>query len=108
MSNFGISIVKWDDDSNLLETVSLCVLLNLITSYVFLLCEPGTQMTARFEAFSGEVGQCVWYLLPIELQRMYMTFLSNAQNPVKMCSYGGITCERDTSKKVSQSMLQCV
>lgn len=91
---------KWADVSNLLETVALVVMLNSIVTGIFLLCEPGARMSTKFEMFSEELEQCDWHLLPIEIQRMYIIFLSDSQQPVMMSSYGGIMCERETSKKV--------
>lgn len=59
-------------------------------------------MTNQFGLFGAEIGRCnlYWHSIPIEMQRMYLIFLSNTQNPTKMSSYGNIVCERETSKKV--------
>lgn len=65
-----------------------------------MLCEPAMMMTNRFEVFGEKVAECDWYLLPIKMQRMYCIFLLETQSPIVLCSYGGITCERNTSKLV--------
>lgn len=75
-------------------------MLSWTTIYIFLLCEPGERITIGFEDFSDELSGCDWYLLPIEMQRMYAIFLSDTQNPVKMESFANILCERETSKTV--------
>lgn len=72
----------------------------VVISFIFLICEPGTKMSIQFAAYGEQVEQSAWYLLPIELQRMYMIFVSYTQNPIKLSSYGGIGCERVTSKVV--------
>lgn len=95
------SFSQWADDSNLLETICLFFTLIWITIFTVLICEPGAKMTNQFVAFSNELSICDWYSLPIEVQRMYVISLSDTQNPIKMSSYANITCERDTSKKVS-------
>lgn len=94
------SFLKWNDDPNLLKIIILCYLIVLVISIVFMLCEPGHFCTTRFQKFEDTLGQCDWYALPIELQIMYTTFLSETQNPVNISSYGGIVCGRETSKKV--------
>lgn len=57
-------------------------------------------MTTEFEMFEDELIQCEWYLMPIEMQRMYIMFLANTQNPIEISSYGGLVCSRETLKKV--------
>lgn len=95
-------ISKWADDSNSFEFAVLFVAIAWATMFVFVLCEPGRQMTTQFEMFGDELGRFDWYLLPIELQRMYRIFLADTQYPVDICSYGGITCDRETSKRVGK------
>lgn len=65
------------------------------------ICEPGERVTHQFEQFCVEFGRCEWYKLPIEMQRMYLIFLSDTQQPQNICSYGGIVCTRETFKKVT-------
>lgn len=74
----------------------------MMTEYIFLLCEPGMLMTHQFELFGEELARCNWYALPIEMQRIYALFLSDSQHPIEMTGYGGITCDRDTAKRVNQ------
>lgn len=94
-------ILKWAVDSNSFKVVSLTVLVSVAIIAVFIVCEPGALMTKQFEKFGSELYRCDWYALPIELRRMYLVFLSDTQNPIAISSYGGIRCERETSKKVS-------
>lgn len=113
---------KWGDDPQLIEIVPLSVLVNIIKfefrktgtniclittfqviwmiGFVFILCEPGAIMTKQFEEFEDELSKCYWYLLPIKMQPMYMVLLSYTQNPVNISTFVGITCDRETSKKV--------
>lgn len=76
------------------------MVLNAVSIGIILLCEPGARMTIEFEMFEENLNQCDWYTLPIEMQQMYMIFLSNTQSPIQMSSYGGIVCDRETLKKV--------
>lgn len=91
---------KWDDDANFLEMVPLIFLLIWMTIFVLLLCETGTRMTQQFNALSDELSRCDWYLMTIGMQQMYLIFLSDTQNAIKMLSFANIPCERETSKKV--------
>lgn len=84
--------------------VPIVNLLTWMIIFVLLLCEPGTRMTNEFQAFGDELSQCEWYLLSIEMQRMYLIFSMDTQNPIKMMSYANIACERETSKKVHSNV----
>lgn len=93
-------VTKWADDSDLFKIVNLFVMLFWMIVYTFLLCEPAARMTNQFSLFDDEVSKCDWYWLSIEMQRMYMVFLSNTQHPMKMQSFANIIAERETTKKV--------
>lgn len=99
-SSFLFSFSKWADDPNILEIIPLFIVLFWMIIFIFLLCEPGVRMTMQFEVFSDKLSRCKWYLLSIEMRQMYLIFLSNTQNSIKMFSYANIICERETSKKV--------
>lgn len=86
--------------------IPLGVILNTILTIQFILCELGVMMTKHFEIFCEKYAQCPWYSMPIDMQRMYMIFLATTQSPISMTSYGGITCERDTSKKVEMNTFE--
>lgn len=91
---------KWNENSNLFDTFVVCVILFMVFAFICMLCEPGEMMIDRFAKFEDELVQCEWYLLPIKVQSMYTIFVSSTQNPIKVASYGGIMCERETFKKV--------
>ena len=92
--------LKWDDDSELYEIIILSVMIFWVFAFNFAICEPGERVTDQFEQFGEEVERCEWNKLPIEMQRMYLIFLSDTQQPVNIRSYGGILCTRDTFKTV--------
>lgn len=100
---FSNPIRKWGD-ANLFKVGVLSYVIFVVIAYVFILCEPGARMIKHFEIFEENLSQFDWYLLPIDLQLMYMVFLSETQNGVKISSYGGIVCERNTSKLVRKKM----
>lgn len=102
---FSFFTLKWADNSNFFELFAAIMFLNVVVSGLYLICEPGARTTTEFEMFEEELRKCEWYLLPIEMQRMYTILLSDTQNPIQMCSYGGIVCNRDTLKRVLISIV---
>lgn len=69
---------------------------------IFIFCEHSEQMINEFEAFDQKLGLCTWYPLPLEMQRMYLIFVSNTQQPKIIRGYGDILCTRDTFKRVTK------
>lgn len=69
-----------------------------------IICEPAQWVTNNFEQCGDVLEECDWYLLPIELQRLYLIFLLDAQQPVHIQCYGGVVCSRETFKKVPLSI----
>lgn len=97
---FFFHFSQWDNESNLFEILPVFSILTWTTIYILILCEPGTKMINQFEMFGAELSRCDWYSLSVEMQRIYLIFLSDTQNPMKVSSYGNITCERETFKTV--------
>lgn len=78
----------------------VCYYISWIVTFDFVVCELGQWVTGRFETLSLELSLCNWYAFPIEMQRVYLNFLLDSQQPVEIQSYPGIVCSRDTFKKV--------
>lgn len=97
---------KWADDPKSFEVLALLVLLTSLAIILPLLCEPGAMLTEKFDGLSDELSQCNWFTLSTKMQRMYVLFLSDTQNEIKLMSFAGITCERETLKKVAVSHVQ--
>lgn len=68
---------------------------------IFFFCELGEMVTNQFNQFSDVLGQSSWYLFPIELQRMLVTAIVNAQEPVIIRGFGNTMCTRDAFKLVN-------
>lgn len=98
--NFSFLPLKWNDDPNVIEIISIA-LAGLYT-FVFnsVVCELGQWMTNQYEVFEDELTTCDWYALPIEMQQLYLIFLLDAQQPIHIQCYGGIACSRETFKVV--------
>lgn len=54
----------------------------------------------EFDIFNDAIGYCKWYSLPIEMQRMLIILMANAQRPTTIHGYGNILCTRIAFKKV--------
>lgn len=66
-------------------------------------CEFGEMVTSQFDAYDIEIYRCGWYLLPIEMQKLFLIFKSNTQQPKIIRGYGNILCTREIFKEVNIS-----
>lgn len=99
-NHFSCLFLKWANETNLVEVMLLLLVLIWLIFFIFLMCESGGRMTNQFVVFSNELSRCNWISLSIKMRRMYLVFLLDSQNPMKIRSYANITCERKTFKKV--------
>lgn len=67
---------------------------------IFMFCEFGENLTSKCNQFDEKVGQCQWYLLPIEIQKIFLTVMANSQQPMIIRGYGNVFCVRNFFKKV--------
>lgn len=67
---------------------------------VFLVCEFGEMFSNRFVVFSDTLDRCHWYLFPIELQRIFIIVVANAQRPTIIHAIGNAQCSREANNKV--------
>lgn len=100
--DFNLFVTKWNDDLKLFEIMTLSTLLLWVIILNLLMCECGERVTNHFVEFSVEFGRCEWNKLPIELQRKYLIFLLDTQQPKNIQAYGDIRCTRETFRKVFQ------
>ena len=83
-----------------MDTITTLVEVTWSFFAVFLYCEFGRMVTSRFDKFHDKLQQCNWYSFSTEMQRLYLMFMMNAQQPVMIKGYANILCTRDTYKKV--------
>lgn len=87
---------KWDDDSGQFEIIAEVVITIWMFVFISILCEPGARAVNQFEMFGEELHWCDWYLMEVDMQRMYMVLLSVTQQPINISSYDstekGINC----------------
>lgn len=64
----------------------------------------------QYELLNDEMYQCDWYSFLIEMQQMFVTFMSFTQQPVLIHGYGNTLtqCRRDTFKKVINKWVQLI
>lgn len=91
---------KWSENSKQFEIMIQLVLVLRIVGINLILCEFGEEVTYQFGQFDVEFGRCEWIKLSIKMQRIYLNFLLDTQQPKNIQSYGGIECTRETFKKV--------
>lgn len=68
---------------------------------LFLICEFGEMISNEFEVFANEFGQLCWYRFPIEIQRMFIIVMANAQQSEILQAFGNTPCTREIFKKVN-------
>lgn len=95
-----ICLLKWDDDTKLIEIMAMSTLIFWIIVFNLVICEAGQRTTDQFDQFNKEFAQCNWNNLTVEMRRMYLILLSDTQQPKNVQSYGGILCIRETFKTV--------
>lgn len=96
---------KWQNNWNAMEMVISVIMLFHAIVINFLICEHGQWVTNQYAQLHDELDACDWYLLPIELRRLYFIFLLNTEQPVHLQCYVDIRCSRNTFKKVRQLKL---
>lgn len=94
-------LLKWEDDSQTFKIMIQSTMIPWVFFYVFAICEPGERVAHQFDQFGVEFSRCDWNkLTSIGMQRVYLIFLSDTQQPRNLQTYGGIECTRETFKKV--------
>lgn len=95
---------KLNADANQFETMILSILLPWIFFVSLLIFEPGERVTNQFNQFGIKLDRCKWNKLSIRMQKMYLIFLSDTQQPEYIRTYGGIRCTRQTFEKVFKKL----
>lgn len=93
---------------NVLDTIELTMALILqfwSLLMIFFFCILGEMVTNQFEMFNDELNQCNWYVLPLELQKIMIIVMVNAQRETVIRGFGNILCTRQTFKKVERFFL---
>lgn len=66
-------------------------------------CEIGQRLNSAFERINIAIDQLDWYLLPIELKRIFPMIVGITQQPIELDCFGSITCTRSVFKEVSHN-----
>lgn len=98
--------LKWENDWIFIELITTGVIVFWAFALSFLACEIGQWVTNQYNVLGDELTAINWYSLPIELQRTYLVFLLDTQQPIHIESYGGIVSSRETFKKVGGFLSQ--
>lgn len=75
---------------------------------VFIYCEFGERVTARFHEVNDSFYEMDWHLFPIETQRMMPIILSLTQQTVQIQAYGNVPAVRATFNAVIQPILNAL
>lgn len=67
---------------------------------IFCVCEFFERTTDHLEKLGDALYECEWHLFPIDMQRILVTVMANAQQPIMIRGFGNTLCIRDSVKKV--------
>lgn len=71
----------------------------------FSACEIGQRLSYAFDRINRTLDQSDWYLLPLELKRIFPMFVGITQQPIELECYGSITCVRPVFKDVNDKQI---
>lgn len=83
-----------------MELLRILIMVFYSNALILCICECGEMITNQFNMFRNELDQTSWYLYPIEMQRMLVIVMANAQQPTIISGFGNAVCVRDSFKKV--------
>lgn len=92
--------IKLNFNPKSFDLITSMLMIYWALSLVFCCCELGELVTNQFNMFDNELCRCDWYLLPIEVQRIFVIVMANAQNLMIIRGYGNIVCTRNAFKEV--------
>ena len=97
-------LYHWKSGNDLNFIAFVRIFFMLLWSFIFqiLVCELGERVNINFELFNNVLNQCDWHLFSIEMQRMYVIIMMNAQQPIIVQGFGNFPCNRETFKRVSK------
>lgn len=99
---FTLYSLKLGGNATILDILSVFTSCFWALMCMSIFCELGERVTNHFETVDEELQRCDWHMLPIEVQRIYLIFISDTQQPRNITCYGDISSTRDTFKKVFQ------
>lgn len=85
---------------NVFDTIRMCIALCVYTSWCFLFCYFGDEVTGRFDSIRITIYECSWWQLPVDLERILGPVIAMAQKPVYLRGAGRFQCTRTIFKKV--------
>lgn len=68
---------------------------------VLVSCEAGQRFSDAFGKFSMDMVELNWYLLPMEIQRIFPTVVQLSQQEFVVQFFGDTSCSREQFKRVS-------
>ena len=98
---FLFVFAKSDDTSTLIDFSAPVLKVFWSFIMIFFYCELGETVSDQFVEFDDELCQCNWYLYPMEIQKMLLIFMCEAQQLTLFRGYANIECTRDSFKNVS-------
>lgn len=67
---------------------------------LFAPCELSGRISTEFEQINYHIDQFDWYLFSLDMKKMLIIIMANAQQPVDVGGFGSFPCNRETFEKV--------
>lgn len=72
----------------------------VFTTWLYLVCSFGDQVTNRLIEISDMIFGCAWYQYPIDVRKSQLMMMMSAQRPIFIEGFPNYKCTLDTFKKV--------
>lgn len=96
-----------NDDAKLIDISAVVLAGFWVFGLLLFVCELGERVSLHFDMFAEELEQCNWCELPIKMQRMYLIFLADTQQPVQIECYANVILTRQTFQAVCMIWAIC-
>lgn len=92
--------VKSGDHVTLTDLSTTLIIIWWSFAFVFFYSELGERVTLQFNVFYELLCQGKWYLFSIDVQKMLIIFMMDAEQPAIIQGYANVQCTRDSFKNV--------
>lgn len=87
-------------NSNPMGIITPFCILTWSFAIIACICECGERVAEQFFDFNDKLNQCKWYSFPLDVQRILLIFMGDAQQPTFIRGYANILCTRNSFKEV--------
>lgn len=85
-------------------------MITVCTSFMtlFFFCMFGEMAKNQFNRFDEKLWQCDWYIFPMDVQKLLVTFMSCTQRPAILRGFAQTECTRNAFKTVNFNFFKSI